>query len=100
MGMFHVNEDSSEYLRTMVEVEAKRIIKQCADDAKKLLDSNRRILKILADAILKYETMSGEEVTAVIESRRIETVGELRKKKKKEQEERAKLYKENRLVDL
>jgi len=98
--MFHVHDDFSEYMKNLVEKEAQRIISVCSKQANDLVQKDKRLLKTVAEAILKYETLSGDEITAVLEKHRIDVVDKMRKEKTVEAEKRRKLFRENRLVDL
>ena len=50
------------------------IIRQCHQDARKLLEENRELLDKIAAYLLKKETISGQEMMAIIEGRDPETV--------------------------
>ena len=51
-----------------------RIIRQCHEDAKKILSENRELLDKIAAYLLKKETITGQEMMAIIEGRDPETV--------------------------
>merc|ERR1719461_1467807 len=98
--MFHVHDNASEWLNTQCEEEIQRITDQVYSETKKLIYSNKKKVKVLAEAILEYETISGQEVREVLEKGRKEAVQKLRLKNKEIQEERRKKIKENQFVDL
>ena len=50
------------------------IIRQCHQDARKLLEENRELLDKIATYLLKKETITGQEMMAIIEGRDPETV--------------------------
>ena len=50
------------------------IIRQCHQDARKLLEENRELLDKIAAYLLKKETITGQEMMAIIEGRDPETV--------------------------
>ena len=51
-----------------------RIIRQCHEEAKQLLKENRELLDKIAAYLLKKETITGQEMMAIIEGRDPETV--------------------------
>ncbi|MBQ3102691.1 MAG: ATP-dependent zinc metalloprotease FtsH, partial [Oscillospiraceae bacterium] len=51
-----------------------RIIRQCHEDAKAILAENRELLDKIAAYLLKKETITGQEMMAIIEGRDPETV--------------------------
>ncbi len=50
------------------------IIRQCHEDARRMLEENRELLDKIAAYLLKKETITGQEMTAIIEGRDPETV--------------------------
>ena len=58
--------DLSSETKAMVEMEVQRILNQAQDDAMKLLTERRKELDLLAQALIKYETLDREEVQKVI----------------------------------
>ena len=50
------------------------IIRQCHEDAKRMLEENRELLDKIAAYMLKKETITGQEMMAIIEGRDPETV--------------------------
>ena len=60
------------------------IIRQCHEDARRMLEENRELLDKIAAYLLKKETITGQEMMAIIEGRDPETVdnyGATREKK-------------------
>lgn len=55
-----------------IEEETSRILKESYDRAKKLLKSKEKELHLLANALIEYETLSGEEAIKVIQGIPIE----------------------------
>jgi cell division protease FtsH len=49
-----------------IDAEVKRIIDEAYADARRMIDQNRDKLQGLAQALLKYETLDGDEVRRVI----------------------------------
>ncbi len=52
-----------------------QIIRQCHEEAKQILRDNRELLDKIAAYLLKKETITGQEMMAIIEGRDPETVG-------------------------
>ena len=50
------------------------IIRQCHEDARRMLEENRELLDKIAAYLLKKETITGQEMMAIIEGRDPETV--------------------------
>jgi cell division protease FtsH len=65
---------SDETART-IDKEIRRIVDQGYDRAKHLLDEHRAELETLAKALLEYETLSGDEITTVLEGGTIDRGG-------------------------
>ncbi|MBU0717500.1 MAG: ATP-dependent zinc metalloprotease FtsH [Planctomycetes bacterium] len=63
----------------IIDGEIKRIVGGAYGEAKRIIADDRDKLKALAEALLKYETLSGDEVNAVIRGESLEraTVGDL-----------------------
>jgi cell division protease FtsH len=55
----------------LIDEEVRRLIDEAENRAREVLTSHRHGLDILADALLEYETLSGEEVKALLEGRPI-----------------------------
>ena len=51
-----------------------KIIRQCHQEAKEILEANRELLDKIAAYLLKKETITGQEMMAIIEGRDPETV--------------------------
>jgi cell division protease FtsH len=58
-----------------IDKEIRRIVEQGYDRAKHLLDEHREELETLAKALLEYETLSGDEIKAVLEGGTIDRGG-------------------------
>ncbi|OPZ97533.1 MAG: ATP-dependent zinc metalloprotease FtsH [Planctomycetes bacterium ADurb.Bin412] len=69
----------------LIDAEIKNIMDQAYAEVKDLLDKNRDKVDNLKDALMKYETLDGEEVKLIIAGQKIDkpTVGELLEAEKK-----------------
>jgi ATP-dependent metalloprotease len=70
IGFVRVN-DISPTMQEMIDLEIKRIMQESYDRAKALLKQHSHELKLLAEALLHFETLSADEVKAVLEGRKI-----------------------------
>jgi cell division protease FtsH len=59
----------------LIDNEIRRIVDESYDRAKTCLDSNRDQLEILAQALLEYETLSGEEIKTLMDGGSIDRGG-------------------------
>ncbi len=62
---------SSEATAAQVDAEIRAIVLQAHEKAKEILTTNRAQLNLLAEAMLEYETLSGDEITALLKGETI-----------------------------
>ncbi|MGA2748653.1 MAG: ATP-dependent zinc metalloprotease FtsH [Verrucomicrobiota bacterium] len=60
--------DYSEFTAQEIDAEVKRIINEAFDRAKKLIDTYRDKLEIIANALLEYESLDGTQVSDIIKT--------------------------------
>jgi cell division protease FtsH len=79
MIMDLAGKEYSEKTAEVIDEEIKSIMATAEDDAKALLESRRKEVDAIAKALLKYETLSGEEVRQIVEGKVLDkpTVGDL-----------------------
>jgi cell division protease FtsH len=63
---FRVSSDVSERTLDVINCEVRRIIDEQYARARELIVHNRRLLDLIADGLLAYETLSGDELAAII----------------------------------
>lgn len=63
---FGASKEFSEKTNEMIDREVKRIIDEAYADTRRILAENRSQLEAIAQALLKYETLEGDEVRALI----------------------------------
>ena len=63
--------DYSETTAHEIDIEVRKIIMECYSDAKRLLQENFDKLERISLALLKYETLSSEEVDLVMEGKEL-----------------------------
>jgi len=59
-------QDYSEFTAQEIDTEVKRIINEAYDRAKNLIDTHRDKLEIIANALLEYESLDGEQVSQIV----------------------------------
>jgi cell division protease FtsH len=74
--------------KTAVEIddEVRRILEECHERARRVLDGHRSEMEALAEALIRYEVLTGDEVDAVLAG---DTVESVRKAKKRARDEAA-----------
>jgi cell division protease FtsH len=58
--------DYSEFTAQEIDAEVKRIINEAFVQAKSIIDANRNKLEVIANALLEYETLDGEQVGEIV----------------------------------
>lgn len=61
----------SDALANVIDSEVKNIINICSERAREIISSKMDLLKLLAEALLKYETLSGQEIKDLLEGKKI-----------------------------
>jgi cell division protease FtsH len=76
---FGLSREFSEKTSQAIDEEVKRLIDTAYADARRLVHENRDKLEAIAQALLKYETLTGEEIRRLLAGERLDrpTVGEL-----------------------
>lgn len=65
------SEASSNEMLQLIDTRVKSILESCKSRAEKIIQENRDKLEIIAQALLKYETLSGEEINKIINGEKI-----------------------------
>jgi len=63
---FGMGKDFSDRTSETIDEEVRRIVETAYNDTRRLLDENRAALERIAQALLKYETITGEEVRQIM----------------------------------
>jgi len=76
---FQAERDFSDETATLIDEEVRRLVDDAYKDAEKLLIANWEKVESVAEALLRYETLSADEVHRLIRGERLDkpTVGEL-----------------------
>ena len=64
---FRLGGEHSEETAKRIDSEVKKILDECYERAREILTADRAILDEIAEALLRYETISGEEVRAIVD---------------------------------
>ena len=67
MGSQHTNVSAD--TAKMIDLEVRSIIDGCYDTAKRLLEENRDKLDVMADALMKYETIDADQIEDIMNGR-------------------------------
>ena len=54
-----------------IDMEMRKIITKCHDDAVKIIKDNKDLLKLIAEALLEYETLTKEQIDYLIEHKKM-----------------------------
>ncbi|XP_014300688.1 ATP-dependent zinc metalloprotease YME1L isoform X1 [Microplitis demolitor] len=74
-------ENTSDYSPNTTEIidsEVKRLLQESYERAKSILKTHAKEHKLLAEALLKYETLDAEEVQALLNDKKVESIGDKR----------------------
>lgn len=58
----------SENVAQEIDTEMRKIINHCYDDAKKIIKENRKLLNLIAETLLEYETLTKEQIDYLVEN--------------------------------
>jgi len=64
----HRNEVHSDQINRMVDTEIDRILKEAHDTARGILEKHREKLELIAEVLIKYETVDGGQVMQMLET--------------------------------
>ncbi|MFV0626745.1 MAG: ATP-dependent zinc metalloprotease FtsH [Alphaproteobacteria bacterium] len=71
------NQNVSEKTAQLIDAEIKNLIENAYKEAKKILTDNDKEFTLLAEALIEYETLSGEEIKKVIKGEKIDKSAEV-----------------------
>ncbi len=69
--------DFSDQVALEIDQEVSKILEQCYKDAKKILEKNETLVLLLADALMKYETITKEQIEHIVETGSIDSLEEV-----------------------
>lgn len=57
----------SDHVAHEIDCEIRRIINECYDNAKKIISENKDLLKLIAESLIQYETLTQEQIEYLVE---------------------------------
>ncbi len=66
----------SDQIAHEIDQEIRRIIEECYENAKKIIRDNKDLINLLSDALMKYETLTKEQIEEIVETKKIPEVKE------------------------
>ena len=54
-----------------IDMEMRKIINKCHDDATKIINKNKDLLKLIAETLLEYETLTKEQIDYLVEHKKM-----------------------------
>jgi len=68
LGYDNSNREYSEEIAASIDIQIRSLIKQCYNQARKILENNRPLMDYLVDLLVEQETIEGEHLRQIIES--------------------------------
>ena len=62
----------SDQVALEIDRETRKIIEECYDKAKEIISSNKDLIMLLSDALIKYETLTKEQIEYIVENKNID----------------------------
>ncbi len=91
---YNKSRNFSDQVALEIDQEVRRIIEECYEHAKKICKDNKKLVMLLSDALIKYETLTKEQIEVIVETGKIPESKEMDKI-----EEKADAKKENKKVE-
>jgi cell division protease FtsH len=70
-GEISKSKTHSEETAKLLDEEVTRITRECYDNAKKIITDNKEVITKIAESLLEYETLTGEEVQNIIDGKEL-----------------------------
>ena len=70
-GEISKSKSHSEETAKLLDQEISRITTECYDKAKKIISENKETISKIAESLLQYETLTGEEVQTIIDGKEL-----------------------------
>ena len=71
--------DFSDQVALEIDRETRKIIEECYETAKKIISSNKELIELLSDALMKYETLTKEQIEYIVKNGNINFKEETKK---------------------
>ena len=69
----------SDQVALEIDEQTRKIIEECYDKAKKIIKENKELILQLSDALMKYETITKEQIESIVKTGKIKPVEEIEK---------------------
>ena len=69
----------SDQVALEIDEQTRKIIEECYDKAKKIIKENKDLIFQLSDALMKYETITKEQIESIVKTGKIKPVEEIEK---------------------
>lgn len=69
----------SDQVALEIDEQTRKIIEECYDKAKKIIKENKELIFQLSDALMKYETITKEQIESIVKTGKIKPVEEIEK---------------------
>ena len=69
--------DFSDQVALEIDNEVRKILEECYKNAKKILEKHETLVLLLADALMKYETITKEQIEHIVETGSIDSLEEI-----------------------
>lgn len=70
---YNKDKNFSDHLARQIDEEIHKIISECYDRCRKVLLSNQDLVKLIAETLLQYETLTKEQIDELVEKGKLET---------------------------
>ena len=77
--------DFSDQVALEIDEQVRKIIEDCYEKAKKIIGDNKDLIFALSDALMKYETITKEQIESIVETGEIKPIDEIEKEEKTEE---------------
>ena len=77
--------DFSDQVALEIDEQVRKIIESCYTKAKKIIGDNKDLIFALSDALIKYETITKEQIESIVETGEIKSVEEIEQEEKNEE---------------
>ena len=62
----------SDQVALEIDRETRKIIEECYEKSKKIISENKDLIMLLSDALMKYETLTKEQIEYIVENKNID----------------------------
>ena len=71
------NKNFSDQVALEIDRETRKIIEECYEKAKEIIENNKALVTLLSDALMKYETLTKEQIEYIVENGDIDFEGKI-----------------------